>query len=446
MPTTAKKQTFRRGGVHPREDKERTENVPLVHSEPPDQLTVLMVQHIGAPARPVVEKREEVAKGQLIGEAQGYISANVHSPVSGKVRKIENAHHGPTGKPVQAVVIKNDGEERWAEGCNQPQNVDEMDAEKMVDLVHEAGVVGMGGATFPAHVKLSPPPDKPIHDVIINGAECEPRLTCDHRLMVEQTEEIIDALRLMMSMVGAEDGHIGIECNKPDAIQAFEEATAGESELTIWPLQVRYPQGAEQQVIQAITGREVPSEGGLPGDVGCLVHNVATALAIRDAIRFRKPLIERPLTVTGDGVKEAGNFVELVGTSAQHILERQGIVEGTNQFILGGPMMGVAQPHMDVPILKGSSGLILRHVAKPLEQRACIRCGRCVEHCPLGLIPSDLSIYCEQEQWDFARDANIMECKECGCCAYVCPAKRRIVHLVQYGKAELAKRKRKPVE
>jgi electron transport complex protein RnfC len=428
------------------EGKGRTENLPLVESEPPDQVAVLMVQHIGAPARPVVDKRDEVLKGQIIGQAQGYISANIHSPISGKVRKIENHTHGPTGKSVQAIVIKNDGEEKWAEGCNQPQDVDQMDAEQMIDLVQEAGVVGMGGATFPAHVKLSPPPETPVTDVIINGAECEPNLTCDHRLMLERSEEILDALHLMMRIVDADNGHVGIESNKPDAIQAFEQATASDPGITVWPLKVRYPQGAEQQLIEAITGREVPNEGGLPSDVRCLVHNVSTALAIRDAIRFRKPLIERPLTVTGDGVEEAGNFIERVGTSAEHILERQGVAEGTNLFIMGGPMMGVAQSHYDVPIIKGTSGLILRHVEKPPPQRACIRCGRCVEHCPLGLIPSELSIYCEKEEWDFAREADIMECKECGCCAYVCPAKRRIVHLTRYGKAEIAKQKRKPKE
>lgn len=444
MPITTDRLTFDRGGIHPPEGKERTEGVPLVESEPPEELAVLMIQHIGAPAKPVVERREEVLKGQIIGKAQGYISANIHSPVSGKVRKIENRTHGPTGKPVQAIVITNDGEERWAEGCNEPQDLDQMDPEQMVERVQEAGVVGMGGATFPAHVKLSPPPETPVSDVIINGAECEPELTCDHRLMVEKTEEIIDALQLIMRVVGAENGWVGVESNKPDAIEAFEQATAGISDVSVCALQIKYPQGAEQQIIKAITGREVPSGGGLPSDVGCLVHNVGTARAIRDAICLRKPLIERPLTVTGAGVEEAGNFIERVGTSAHHILQRQGTVEGANLFLMGGPMMGVAQPHLDVPVLKGTSGLILRHVRKPPPQRACIRCGRCVEHCPLGLVPSDLSIYAESEEWDFARQANIMECKECGCCSYVCPAKRRIVHLISYGKSELAKRKKKP--
>ena len=444
MALTSEDLTFPRGGIHPGEGKDRTRDCPLVKSEPPDEVAVLMIQHIGAPARAVVEKRDAVSKGQIIGKAQGHVSANIHAPVSGEVRKIENRTHHPTGKPVQAVIIKNDREETWAQGFNEPQDFDAMDAEQMVDRVRECGVVGMGGATFPAHVKLTPPPGTPVEDVIINGAECEPALTCDERVMVEQTDEIVDALRIMMRIVGADRGHVGIEANKPESLDAFSRATAGEPDIEVHSLEVKYPQGAEQQLITAITGREIPTEGGLPSDVGCLVHNVCTAVAIRDAIRLRKPLIERPLTVTGEGIEDAGNFLERIGTSAQHILERQGMLEDANMLIVGGPMMGVAQPHLDVPITKGTSGLILRHVSKPPPQRACIRCGRCVEHCPLGLVPSALSIYCEQEEWDFAREANMMECRECGCCAYVCPAKRRIVHLVQYGKSELAKKKKKP--
>ncbi|MFP4176182.1 MAG: electron transport complex subunit RsxC [Candidatus Brocadiia bacterium] len=443
MTTANKQRTFPRGGVHPPGTKSRTRDLPLSRSTPPDELAVLLSQHIGAPAQPAVDKRDEVLMGQIIGRAGGYVSANIHAPVSGKVKKVENRPHPPTGKPVPAIIIQNDGEDTWAEGCNEEQNPENLSPEEMVDLVQNAGIVGMGGATFPAHVKLSPPPEKPVSDVILNGAECEPLLTCDHRVMVEQTDNLLDAMRLIMRMVDADSGHIGIEVNKPEAIEAFEQATRGESDMEVHPLKVQYPQGAEQQLITAITGREVPSGGGLPADVGCVVHNVATAIAIRDAIRFRRPLIERPLTVTGESVREAGNFIERIGTSARHILERQGIGESANQLIMGGPMMGVAQAELDVPITRGTSGLILRRAQPPGPQRACIRCGRCVEHCPLGLIPSELSIYAEKQEWDLAKQANIMECKECGCCAYVCPANRRIVHLVQFGKAELAKQRQK---
>ena len=442
MAIAAEKLTFRRGGVHPPERKERTEHMPLVVSEPPAQVAVLMLQHIGAPAQPVVQKKDKVGKGQLIGEAQGFISASVHSPVSGTVKAIENRIHNPTGRLVSAVIIDNDGEERWAEGCNEPQDVEGLDAKRMTELVSEAGVVGMGGATFPTHVKLSPPPGTHVTDVIINGAECEPYLTCDHRLMLERTDDIIDGLRLIMRIVGAPNGYVAIESNKPDAIEKFADSLSSEPNIGVRPLVVKYPQGAEQQLITAITGREVPSQGGLPSDVGCLVHNVGTVLAIRDAIRFRRPLIERAVTVTGSGVKEAGNFIERVGTSIQDILERQGALEEANLIIMGGPMMGIAQAQPDVPLIKGNSGILVETVEMPPPQRACIRCGRCVEHCPLGLMPGELSVMCENMDWDAALRLAVLECKECGCCAYVCPAKRRIVHMIKFAKAELAKRKR----
>jgi len=443
MRSPTKSLTFPRGGVHPPERKERTEHMPLVVSEPPASVEVLMLQHIGAPAAPVVKKKEAVKKGQLIGKAQGFISANVHAPVSGTVRAVENRIHNPTGRPVPAVIIESDGEEQWAEGCNEPQDVESLSAEQTVALVQEAGVVGLGGAAFPTHVKLSPPAHSPVRDVMINGAECEPCLTCDHRLMLERTEDIVDGLRLIMRIVGAERGYVAIEQNKPDAIERFAQVLGDDPAVELVPLKVKYPQGAEQQLISAITGREVPSGGGLPSDVGCLVHNVATALAIRDAIRLRKPLIERPLTLTGDGVAEPGNFIERIGTSIRSILERQGARDGADLLIVGGPMMGVAQSVPDAPLIKGNSGIILERAPELGPERACIRCGRCVDHCPLGLVPSDLSLSCESMDWDAAVRAGLMECKECGCCAYVCPSKRQIVRQIRFGKAEVAKRKRK---
>lgn len=438
--------TFPSGGVHPPEHKERTAGMPLESFPVPERLTVPMLQHIGAPAAPVVKKKDEVKKGQVIGESQGFISASVHSPVSGKVRSVENCTHNPTGRQVPAVVIDNDGEEQWAEGCDERQDPDSVDVSRMVELVQEAGIVGLGGASFPAHVKLSPPPHSPVSDVFINGAECEPYVTCDHRLMLERTGEIVEALRLMMRMVDAPRGHVGIESNKPDAIEAFREALADDPDVAVHPLEVKYPQGAEQQLIKAVTGREVPDRGGLPADVGCLVHNVATALAIRDAILFRRPLIERAVTVTGGGAQKPGNFVVRIGTSLQDVVQRQGMREGTNLVVLGGPMMGVAQGVLDVPLIKGNNAVLLLRREDLPPERACIRCGRCVEHCPLRLVPSDISIACENRDWDGARGAQIMECKECGCCAYVCPANRRIVQQIKFGKAELAKKRKREEE
>jgi len=441
MAVEAQACTFQRGGVHPDDHKSRTNALPIQTPEPPAEVAVLMAQHIGAPATPVVAKKDKVCKGQIIGEARGYISANVHAPVSGTVKAVEPRIFSVTGARVPAVIIENDGLERWARGLNEPQDVDEMDTDEMVDLVQECGIVGLGGATFPSHVKLKPPPDTPVTDVFINAAECEPYVTVDHRLMLERTDDLLDGLRLVMRIVGAERGYVAVEQNKPDAIEALGRAASGETAIDVVPLKVRYPQGAEQQIITAITGREVPSQGGLPSDVGCLVHNVATVLAIRDAVRFRRPLIERAVTVTGDGVENAGNFIERVGTSVADILERQGGREGANQLILGGPMMGIAQGTANVPLIKGNNAIILRRMPDLPPQRDCIRCGRCVEHCPLGLMPGEMSIAMQRHDWDAAVDLGVLECKECGCCAYVCPAGRRIVQMVKLTKAELRRKR-----
>lgn len=443
MKTSAGTLTFSRGGVHPPENKDRTSALPIEVAPLPQRVQVLMVQHIGAPSAPVVKRKDKVKKGQIVGEARGYVSANVHSPVSGTIVKVDSVVHNPTGRKVPAVTIENDGDEEWAEGLNEPQDTGSADSDRMIELVQEAGVVGLGGAAFPSHVKLKPPPHSPVSDVFINGAECEPYITCDHRLMIEKTGEVLDALRLIMRIVGASNGFIAIESNKPDAIQKFRDATEGDDAISVQPLVVKYPQGAEQQLITAVTAREVPDRGGLPCDVGCLVHNVATALAIRDAVRFRRPLIERVVTVTGDGIERAGNFLERIGTSVNDILQRQGVREDVTRLLMGGPMMGIAQGSADVPLLKGNNAILLLTGGAPPPQRACIRCGRCVEHCPLGLVPSDLSIACEAHKWDAALKVGVLECKECGCCSYVCPARRRIVHMIKFAKAELAKRKRK---
>ncbi len=443
MAPQTRTRTFPRGGVHPPEGKERTCGVPLVVSPPPETVAVLMVQHIGAPAAPVVQKKDRVRKGQIVGEAQGYVSANVHAPVSGIVRAVEDRTYSVTGARVPAVVIENDGEEQWGEGLNEPQDIASMDASRMVELVQECGVVGLGGATFPSHVKLSPSPDKPIDYVFVNGTECEPRVTVDHRLMLERTEDLLRGLKLIMRVVDADEGFVGIETNKPDAIEAVSRAAEGESDIRVIPLEVRYPQGAEQQLITAVTGREVPSGGGLPLEVGCLVHNVATTLAILEAVEMRRPLIERAVTVTGEGVENAGNFVERIGSNIGDILRRQGLRDDASQLILGGPMMGIAQGTLDVPLVKGNNALLARRLADVPPQRDCIRCGRCVEHCPLGLMPGLISVACEHRDWDRARELDVMECKECGCCAYVCPARRRIVQQIKWAKAELREQRQR---
>jgi len=440
MATKTKTVTFPRGGVRLPELKDRTKAQPLERPPAPAQVAVLMLQHAGAPAVPVVRRRERVRKGQLLGRAQGYVSANVHSPVSGTVEAIEPRLYNLTGRRMPAVVIANDGSEKWAPGMNQPQNVEEMQVARMVELVRDCGVVGLGGAMFPSHVKLSPPAGMSITDVFVNGTECEPYVTVDHRLMIERTADVVDGLRLIMRMVKAKNGHVAIGRNKPDAIEAMGDAVAGEPDIRIVPLKVRYPQGAEHQIITAVTGREVPKEGGLPAAVGCLVHNVATVLAIRDAVRFRRPLIERPVTVTGDGIEQAGNFIEPIGASVADIIARQGVREGANQLILGGPMMGVAQAVADVPLVKGNTAIVLLRDARLPAQRDCIRCGRCIEQCPMGLVPGAIGIACESREWEAAAALGLLECKECGCCAYVCPAGRGIVHMIKSGKSELRRK------
>ncbi len=440
MSPQSETKTFARGGVHPGDFKDRTCDLPIQVSEPPAEVAVLMAQHIGAPAKPVVEPKDRVRKGQLIGEAQGFISANVHSPVSGTVKAVEQRIFSVTGGRATAVVIENDGNERWARKMNEQQDVASMDVDAMIEAVKECGVVGLGGATFPSHVKLRPPAETPVTDVFVNGAECEPYVTVDHRLMLEQTAQLVEGLRMVMHIVGAQNGYIAVEENKPDAIAALQEAASGESSISVVPLKVNYPQGSEQQIITAICGREVPSGGGLPSDVGALVHNVATVLAIRDAIRFRIPLIERAVTVTGDGIENPGNFVERIGTSVADILERQGVREGASQLVLGGPMMGIAQGVSEVPLIKGNNCLLLRRADVMPPQRDCIRCGRCVAHCPLGLTPGEMSIAMERHDWDAAEELNVLECKECGCCAYVCPANRRIVQMVKLTKTQLRKK------
>lgn len=434
--------TFPKGGIHPEESKELSKDCVIETPPPPQAVVIPLQQHIGAPAKAVVNKKDVVRKGQLIGEAQGFISANIHATIGGTVKSIDTCPSPITGRPTEAITIENDGDDSWAEGCNEEQDPWSMDPKAMVQLVHGAGIVGMGGATFPTHVKLSPPPGCMVEHAIINAVECESYITSDYRLMMERAADIVESLKLIMKIVGAPHGHIGVESNKPDAFEALARAAEGESGVEVHLLQVKYPQGAEHQLIKALTGREIPSKGGLPSAIGCLVHNVATGLAIRDAVRFKRPLIDRVVTLTGEGLENPANQVLRFGTSVEEALTRQGIMEGANKLIMGGPMMGIAQAAAEIPTIKGTNSILLLKDAAQLRMRPCIRCGRCVEACPYGLAPSEISILCESEDWDRAMAWDILECKECGCCTFVCPAKRKIVHLVKFGKAELNRIKR----
>ncbi|RKY66174.1 MAG: electron transport complex subunit RsxC [Candidatus Latescibacterota bacterium] len=418
-----------RGGVHPPYNKV-TQDRPIERVRPPERVVVPLSQHTGAPCEPSVEKGQEVQRGQKLGEAKAFISAPVHTPISGVVKEIAPHPHPVLGEAL-AVVVEGGGEmEDWPRGEVDP---DSLEPEEIRMRVREAGVVGLGGAAFPTAVKLSPPEDKPIDTVILNGCECEPYLTADHRTMLERAEDCILGLKLVMRAVGAERGMIGVEANKPDAMEALRHASDGEVEVV--PLKVKYPQGAEKMLIKAVLDREVPT-GGLPMDVGVVVQNVGTAVAIAEAVRDGKPLIERVVTVAGE-VGRPGNYLVPIGTPFSYLLEvAGGLQEGASQVVMGGPMMGIAQRSLEVPVVKGTSGVLALR-ALPYEEGNCIRCARCVDHCPMELMPTLFVKFAKGERWDLLERAHIMDCIECGSCAYVCPARIPIVHYIKLGKLKV---------
>ena len=433
------------GGIHPPDRKQGTTDLPIEDFPLPDRVAILMSQHIGALCKPTVQKGDRVQTGQVIGAAQGFISAPIHSSITGTVSAVESWPSPVTGARVAAVLIERDtaSGDVWAEGTNQPDDAD-LTPEQIKERVVGAGIVGLGGATFPTHVKLSPPPDKPIDTVILNGAECEPYLTCDNRLMIEQSKEVVAGFRLILRALNCRNGIIAIEANKPQALEAMRRAAAeADGSLRVERMKVKYPQGAEHQLIKALTGREIPWRGGLPMAIGVVVQNVATAHAVYEALRRRRPLIQRVVTVTGDGVDRPGNFRVRIGTPVGALLERAGLRPDARKLIFGGPMMGLAQRSADVPVTKSTSGLLVLREVIEAAFGPCIRCGRCVRACPYGLTPAEISRATERLDLEMAQEWNIAECKECGCCTYVCPAKRPIVQQVKFGKAEIAKRKKK---
>ncbi len=429
--------TFERG-IHPQYHKDLASEKSITQAHLPERIVVPVSQHIGAPAKPEVSIGDEVRRGQVIGVTTGFVSSPVHSSISGKVIAIADF---PTsaGKMVQSIVIESDGKDEAVQFTENPDYMN-LSAEDIKAMVKDAGIVGMGGAAFPTNVKLSPPKEKTIDTVIINGAECEPYLTADHRLMVEHAKEVVEGLKIIMRSLGVKEGHIGIEENKPDAIETMRSAVSGESNIEVWPLEIKYPQGAEKMLIKAIKGREVPSKG-LPMDVGAVVQNVGTSLAVYEAVRYGKPLIERVVTVTGTGIKEPANMMVRIGTLMKDVIEQcGGLVEGAVKVISGGPMMGFAQWTLDVPVVKGTSGILVlaqdEYVSSD-EYSACIRCGSCIDVCPMGLNPSILSIYSEKGFFEDAKDNNLFDCFECGSCAYVCPAKRPMVQFMRLAKSQV---------
>jgi electron transport complex protein RnfC len=435
-----KLRTFK-GGIHPPDNKHWTSHKAIEDCPLPDELVVPLSQHIGAPSVACVEVGQHVAKGQEIGSAKGFVSVPVHASTSGEVVAIENRPH-PFGTSLPAVVIKPDGEDSWSSNL-QFTDPGSLTSDELIEKVRQAGVVGMGGAAFPAHVKMSPPPEKPIQTLLFNGVECEPYLTSDHRMMLEESERVLQGVALLQYVYGAERVVIGIEANKPDAIALLKKQCA-DAPIEILPLQVKYPQGAEKQLIFAATGREVPS-GGLPMDVGVAVHNVSTAAAVTDAVMLGRPLIERVCTVTGPAIKEPKNLRIRIGMPLSHLVEVcGGLVEEPGKIILGGPMMGFTQVGFDVPVIRGSSGLLLlreEDIANSPEG-PCIRCARCVQACPMNLMPTTIAAYARRDLVEETEEYCAMDCIECGSCSYVCPASIPLVQLIRHGKAAVLAKKR----
>ena len=428
--------TFK-GGIHPPDKKALAANSPVTETKPPKIVVIPLSQHIGAPCKPLVSIGQEVKKGEVIGEPGGFVSAPIHASVSGKVIAIGEFPNA-MGKMVNSIVIENNMKEEWTTLKDNPDYLS-LPADELKEKIKAAGIVGMGGAAFPTNVKLSPPKEKPIDVVMINGAECEPYLTADYRLMIEKPKEIAEGLKILMKILGVQKGYIGIENNKPDAVARMKKAVSGETGIDVIALEVKYPQGAEKMLIKAIVGREVPPPPALPMDVGVVVQNVGTALAIYEAARYGKPLIERVVTVTGEGIKEPKNLMVRIGSKVSDLIEEcGGFKNGVGKVISGGPMMGFAISSLDIPVTKGTSGILVipeEGVAHALDFGPCIRCGRCIDICPMGLMPSMLSILSEKGFYEETKEYNLYGCFECGSCTYVCPSKRPIVQLVRLAKS-----------
>ena len=418
------------GGIHPSERKEFTENLPLQKFPDPETVVIPLSMHAGAPANPVVQVGDAVKVGQIIGEAAGFISAPVHSSVSGTVTAIENHGHATRGECL-SVVIKSDGKNTLHESVKPNKDLDSLTPDEIVEIVKNAGIVGMGGAGFPTSVKLKPP--KPVDTILLNGCECEPLLTADHRVLLEFADDVIFGLKAIIKTVGAEKGIIVIEDNKPDAIELMEKKTESIDNIEVVVAKTKYPQGAEKMLIKRVMKRQVPS-GGLPADVGCVVSNISTTKAISDAIQKGMPLVERVTTVTGEKLKKPGNYIVKIGTSTKELLDYcGGVSEGEVTIKAGGPMMGFVLSDVDVPIMKGSNGIIAVDTDHTVEQ-PCIKCGRCMDVCPMELSPLYFAKYADEENWQGMKDKSVMDCIECRCCEYFCSSKIPLVSKIKAGK------------
>lgn len=443
MANNEKHKTFH-GGIHPPYNKERTATIPAKVAEAPTIVTIPMSMHIGAPCTPVVKKGEQVFLGQKVGEANGFVSAPVHASVSGKVIAVEERPHA-SGDLVMSVVIESDGKDTPYPEIKPYGNFRDYEPKEIIDIIKDAGIVGMGGATFPTHVKLSIPADKKVDSVILNGAECEPYLTADHHLMLLKPKRVVQGLRIAMRATQVTKGYIGVEANKPDAIAKLKEAILPDDGIEVIVLETKYPQGAEKQLITAVTGREVPS-GGLPADAGAVVMNVGTACQVAVTFETGEPLYKRLLTCTGDAIKNAMTLEVRLGVTFQEVIEQcDGFSKKPEKVISGGPMMGVTQFAVDIPVMKGTSGILcLSHEGAHIpEPSNCIRCGKCAAVCPIHLQPLYMSAYSQKENWEKCEEFHVLDCIECGSCAFSCPAKRTLVSSIRVAKRQIAANRRK---
>jgi electron transport complex protein RnfC len=439
-----RKFTFR-GGAHPPENKHPTEASPIETPPLPSHVAIPLHQHIGAPSKPIVEPGDRVKTGTVIGEPKGFVSSAVHASITGVVIEITPWPHPAMPQLVPCVIIEGDGSDDWDNSMKSYKDWSTLEPGTIQNIVKDAGIVGLGGAAFPTHVKLSPPPEKPIDTLILNGAECEPFLTADHRIMLERAPDIIEAGKIIRHTLRCQRCIIAIEDNKPDAIKLLSDLCANEDNMEVAPLKTKYPQGAEHQIIMAILKREVPS-GGLPLDIGVVVQNVGTACAIYDALVEGCPLVERIVSVGGPKVAKPRNLKVRIGTSFGELIAYcEGKIEEGDKLLNGGPMMGIAQYTEDVPVVKGTSGILLFPAERVDTQppQSCIRCARCVDACPMGLVPADMARLIELKFIDRAEQMGVLDCKECGTCSYVCPSKIDHVHLFKYAKSEIFAKRRK---
>ena len=433
--------TFKKG-VHPPDYKHFTNTKKIEYMPLPDEVFLPVQQHIGAPAEPLVNRGDEVKTGQVIAKTDKYVSSPIHATITGKVKAVDSFLH-PMGSKVEMVHIQRGEKEEW-ELLDTPKEWRDEPVDNIRQLVRDAGIVGLGGAAFPTHVKLNPPEEKPVDSFILNGCECEPYLTSDHRAMVEMTDKILTGMAIIMKILGVKDGYIGIEDNKPDAIEAMQQKVRDRKlKFNVVPLETKYPQGAEKMLIDSVLHRRVPV-GGLPMDVGTVVNNVGTAIAMAEAVTEGRPLVQRVVTLTGNGLQQPKNVMARIGTTFQELIDfAGGISEDTAQVFMGGPMMGHSQYDLNIPVIKATSGIICTTDTsiKKVKTYPCIHCGACVAACPVNLMPTRIAKFTEHKQYDEAESLGIMNCVECGSCAFSCPSHIPLVQWIRIGKYRVSERK-----